>query len=231
MPEDATLIVYDGDRKRYAPSSLRVDELGEPLPLGVMVFRGTWLQAEYPVGSVVKRDGRIYVALQDTSDVPVPPNVDYSTDFLGTVYTVAPWAVSPLSPTQSVSTSSGESVPDGATTAMRLSGISADTANPGDFHVTLTLEFATTGTIQFYDSASTENLWDRGAFYIDDVEQHQATGEAAWTLRSYPVAAGTHVFKWRYWGDPGGFAGDYYKIASLETVGSVYGSLDWEPLT
>jgi hypothetical protein len=230
-PEDQSLIVFDGSRKVYAPSSLRVDELGEPLPLGVMVFRGTWAPAEYPVGSVVKRDGRVYVAVQDTSETPTPPDVDYSTDFVGVNYTQSPWAVSELAPTESVSTSSGETIPDRTeTTAMRLEGI-AQASESGDFHVTLTLDFATTGSISFYDMASTENLWDRGTFEIDGVEQHFATGESPWTLRTYPVAAGTHVFKWRYWGDAGGFAGDFYKVAALETVGSTFGSDHWEALT
>ena len=230
-PEDATLIVFDGARKRYVPSNLRVDELGEPLPLGVMVFRGTWQAGEYPVGSVVKRNGRVYVAVQDTTDTPVEPDTDYSTDFVGQVYTDAPWSVNKQTEIQSVSSSSGEAIPgESATTAMRLSGIAAANVS-GDFNVTLTLDFSTTGTIAFYDKISSETNWDFGTFEIDGVQQHQITGEVDWTLRQYNVSAGTHVFKWRYRGDAGGFAGDYYKVAVLETIGSVFGSQMWEPLT
>lgn len=64
----------------------------------------------------------------------------------------------------------------------------------------LTLVFAEPGEIRFFQRVSSENNFDFLRFFIDDVQQAQWSGTAAtsFTEQTYPVAAGTHVFEWRY---------------------------------
>jgi hypothetical protein len=197
---------------------------------GAMVYQGIWEAGTYPAGSVVKRDGSVYVALQETTEAPVVPDSDIGTDFVGTVYTVAPWAVVGLSTGQTVTTVSGQTIPgETATTAMQLYGIG--TSGGGDFHVTLTLDFDQAGTVAFQDTIASENGWDFGSFELDGVQMHQVTGAAAWTQREYAVGAGTHVLKWRFRGDGGtGGTADAYKVAALRTTGSIVASEDWDLL-
>lgn len=64
----------------------------------------------------------------------------------------------------------------------------------------ITLVFAAPGEIRFFQRVSSENNFDFLRFFIDDVQQAQWSGTTAtsFTEQSYPVAAGTHVFEWRY---------------------------------
>ncbi len=54
------------------------------------------------------------------------------------------------------------------------------------------------GDIEFMYNVSSESGFDFLTFYIDDVPQGSWSGVVGWTLASYPVAAGQHVFKWEY---------------------------------
>lgn len=56
-------------------------------------------------------------------------------------------------------------------------------------------------SISFYYKTSTEQDYDYLMFYIDNVLQEQWSGETPWSRASFPVSAGTHEFKWRYFKD------------------------------
>lgn len=196
---------------------------------GVMVYRGVWAAETYAAGSVVKRNGDVFVALQETAEAPLIPETDIGTDFVGVVYTDPPWSVVGQGSGETVTTVSGQTIPgETATTAMQLFGIGS--TGGGDFHVTLTLDFDQAGTISFQDSISSEAGWDKGTFELDGIQRHEVSGEVAWTLREFIVSAGTHVLKWRYRGDSDAGGADAYKVAALRTTGSVIASPDWDLL-
>lgn len=64
--------------------------------------------------------------------------------------------------------------------------------------ITLTQSGLLAGNISFYQKLSSEASGDYQRFYIDEVLQGEWSGELGWTLRSYPVTAGTHTFRWTY---------------------------------
>ena len=53
-------------------------------------------------------------------------------------------------------------------------------------------------SISFYRKVSSESGWDYLHFYVDNVQMDQWSGEVDWGRVSYPVAAGSHIFKWTY---------------------------------
>ncbi len=57
---------------------------------------------------------------------------------------------------------------------------------------------ANSDTISFYVRTSSEQDYDYLMFSIDAVWQGQWSGETPWTRVSFPVNAGTHIFKWIY---------------------------------
>lgn len=63
------------------------------------------------------------------------------------------------------------------------------------------------GTISFARRVSSEAGYDKLNFYIDGVLQQSWSGEVAWGLVSYSVAAGSHEFRWEYAKDSSGSAG------------------------
>ena len=56
----------------------------------------------------------------------------------------------------------------------------------------------TAGNVTFWYSVSSETNYDYLRFYIDGLLKGQWSGPIPWTQASYPVSAGTHVFKWIY---------------------------------
>lgn len=54
------------------------------------------------------------------------------------------------------------------------------------------------GDISFAYSVSSEAGYDFLRFYIDDVQQDEWSGEIGWSVATYPVTSGSHVFKWEY---------------------------------
>jgi agmatine/peptidylarginine deiminase len=62
----------------------------------------------------------------------------------------------------------------------------------------LSLSLPASGNISFYYKVSSEGSYDFLTFYIDGVQQGSWSGEIGWTQISYPVTAGTHIFKWTY---------------------------------
>ena len=57
---------------------------------------------------------------------------------------------------------------------------------------------ASDDSLSFYVKTSTEQDYDNLIFTIDGVWQGQWSGETPWTRVSFPVSAGTHIFKWNY---------------------------------
>jgi hypothetical protein len=64
--------------------------------------------------------------------------------------------------------------------------------------MTVNLTYASTGSISFYYTTSTESGYDYLRFYVDGVQQSQWSGTVGWTLATYTVPAGSHTFQWSY---------------------------------
>ncbi len=62
----------------------------------------------------------------------------------------------------------------------------------------VSLATGTDDSISFYRKVSSEQDYDWLHFFIDGVPVGQWSGEEAWKRVAYPVAAGTHIFKWAY---------------------------------
>ncbi len=97
------------------------------------------------------------------------------------------------------------------------------------------------GKIYFYKKVSSDTLPDSLIFYIDDIKQQAWTGEDNWSLESFDISAGNHVFKWVYKKNSSGSAGndcawiDYVNLPSIEpntydVSFSVKDSLSAEPI-
>ena len=72
-------------------------------------------------------------------------------------------------------------------------GVSNVTSN-----LILTHEAGSNDTISFYYKVSSEGNYDKLHFYIDNQERGTWSGTIGWTKAAYPVAAGTHTYKWSY---------------------------------
>ena len=59
------------------------------------------------------------------------------------------------------------------------------------------------GDISFDGKVSSEIDFDFFKFYIDDIEKFSISGEQDWTNVSFPLTAGSHVFRWSYEKDAG----------------------------
>ncbi|TSA23478.1 MAG: T9SS C-terminal target domain-containing protein [Bacteroidetes bacterium] len=53
-------------------------------------------------------------------------------------------------------------------------------------------------TISFYHQISSELIFDKLNFFIDELLVGSWSGDSAWKFQAYPVLAGPHVFKWEY---------------------------------
>ncbi len=62
----------------------------------------------------------------------------------------------------------------------------------------LTLTFEATGSFSFYRRVSSQSSYDYFRFYIDDVQRFSVSGQGTWGKVTYNLAAGVHVFRWRY---------------------------------
>jgi hypothetical protein len=69
----------------------------------------------------------------------------------------------------------------------------------------------------FSRKVSSEQNYDLLTFYIDGAQQGYWSGEVGWSQVSYPVTAGTHVFRWTYAKDEIGNAGS--DTAWIDDVG------------
>ncbi|MEI6346885.1 MAG: C25 family cysteine peptidase [Bacteroidota bacterium] len=62
----------------------------------------------------------------------------------------------------------------------------------------ITMNVIANDSISFYRKVSCEDTYDFLRFYIDGTQQAEWTGEQAWQRVAYPVATGSHTFKWSY---------------------------------
>jgi len=87
------------------------------------------------------------------------------------------------------------------TSADKNSGIySAQSGAIGDSQsasLEITINCAS-GNIVFYQRVSSETNKDFLRFYIDGIEKEAVSGNGIWEMVSYPVAAGSRVFRWTY---------------------------------
>lgn len=94
---------------------------------------------------------------------------------------ILPWIITNQNPYQGLYTAQSGHIYDNQNSAVYLSY----TASTDD-------------SISFYYKTSTEQDYDFLYFYIDNILQDQWSGEVDWTRASFPVAAGTHTFRWMY---------------------------------
>lgn len=64
--------------------------------------------------------------------------------------------------------------------------------------MSISVTTTTADSISFYYKVSSEANYDKFHFYIDGTEKFNASGEVPWTRAAYPVAAGTHIFRFTY---------------------------------
>jgi VCBS repeat-containing protein len=65
----------------------------------------------------------------------------------------------------------------------------------------ITMDVPADGEISFFRKVSSESGFDYLRFYIDGSQLHQWSGEQDWNEYTFPVAEGTHTFKWEYYKD------------------------------
>ena len=99
--------------------------------------------------------------------------------------------------------------------------IDSSTANTGTFSarsgvithgnlntLQVEMEVVEDGEISFYKKTCSEANKDKLVFYIDNVSMGIWSGEVDWSREVFPVATGTHKFKWIYMKDTNGTYGD-----------------------
>jgi hypothetical protein len=62
----------------------------------------------------------------------------------------------------------------------------------------VTMTAIVSDSISFYNKVSSEEAYDFLEFYIDGVKKGSWSGEVPWQRVAYPVAAGSHIYKWQY---------------------------------
>lgn len=82
------------------------------------------------------------------------------------------------------------------------------------------------GNISFYKKVSSESGYDYLRFYIDGTQMGQWSGAVDWSQETFPVTAGSHIFKWTYSKDGSVVSGS--DCAWVDFV--VFPSLDMAPL-
>lgn len=75
---------------------------------------------------------------------------------------------------------------------------SGDVNNNQSSTIEITLDAQFDDAISFAKKVSSESGYDFLNFYIDGQLKDQWSGEAGWSLSTYPVVAGEHNFKWTY---------------------------------
>lgn len=77
----------------------------------------------------------------------------------------------------------------------------AESGNIGDSQystMSVTLDFAFGGSLQFWHSGDTEANYDFLRVWVDGVEYGSWSGFWGWTYASYPIAAGVHTIEFQY---------------------------------
>jgi len=62
----------------------------------------------------------------------------------------------------------------------------------------VTVNCTAASDVSFYKKVSSESGYDKLYFYIDGVEKSSWSGEVDWSMESFPVTVGSHIFKWTY---------------------------------
>lgn len=62
----------------------------------------------------------------------------------------------------------------------------------------ITVNCSVADSVSYFRKVSSEDGWDFFKFYIDDVEMDSQTGSTDWSQVSFPVAPGTHTFRFSY---------------------------------
>jgi hypothetical protein len=75
---------------------------------------------------------------------------------------------------------------------------SGDIGNGDNTILKLELDILEDGEITFSGRVSSEQSYDFLNFKIDNTELNEWSGELEWTEFTYPVTAGTHIFRWTY---------------------------------
>ena len=88
--------------------------------------------------------------------------------------------------------------------------------------MSVSLDFPTGGSIEFWHKGDTESGYDYLQFYIDGVQRDQWSGTWPWQVANYNVAAGVHTLEWRYDKDGSVDRGaDAVAIDDIVTVGGI----------
>ena len=64
------------------------------------------------------------------------------------------------------------------------------------------------GQMSFYSKISSENPWDKGLFFLDDVKKLECAGDEGWTEHQFDITVGEHVLHWEYVKDASTDVGD-----------------------
>ena len=72
----------------------------------------------------------------------------------------------------------------------------------------ISVDVTENGEISFYKKLCTEANKDKLTFYIDNTAMEEWSGEVGWSCATFPVTAGTHIFKWIYLKNGSGSYGD-----------------------
>ena len=62
----------------------------------------------------------------------------------------------------------------------------------------ITVNCSVADSVSYFRKVSSEDGWDFFKFYIDDIEIDSQTGSTDWSQVSFPVAPGTHTFRFSY---------------------------------
>ena len=68
----------------------------------------------------------------------------------------------------------------------------------GSSSIEITVDVPVDCKMSFYHRISSENNWDWGYFYIDDVEKSKVSGEQDWAYVEYNISEGVHTYRWNY---------------------------------
>ena len=93
----------------------------------------------------------------------------------------SPWQVVTENPYEGQYCAKSAAIGDGASTSLSISIIAGQDSK-----------------MSFYYKVSSENNYDKLLFFIDGIEKGNWSGEIAWTLAEYNLAAGIHFLEWRY---------------------------------
>ena len=64
--------------------------------------------------------------------------------------------------------------------------------------IEITMEIPYNGMMSFYSRISSEANYDKGHFFIDNVEKYNVSGEGEWKKKEFAISEGVHTFKWTY---------------------------------